>query len=109
MCAFYSIIKLLPVSTLSRPKLKQIWHRPFWKTWLPIVALTVYETEIIGVVDVFVIGIPLTKSRPWEKSCTVPISMRTCGTVPIVMVLCLAARNSAIKQLDYELEISIAW
>ena len=46
MSAFNSINKLYPVSTLSRPKLKQIWHRPFWKAWLPMTASTVYETEI---------------------------------------------------------------
>ena len=37
---------------MSRPKLKQIWHRSFWKAWLPMKASTVengidrYETEI---------------------------------------------------------------
>ena len=28
---------------MSRPKLKQIWHRSFWKAWLPMMASTVYE------------------------------------------------------------------
>ena len=37
--------KLSPGSTLSRPKLKQIWHRPFSKAWLP---MAVYETENSG-------------------------------------------------------------
>jgi len=39
--AFYTVN-----STFPRPKLKQIWHRPFWKAWLPMMASTVYETEI---------------------------------------------------------------
>ena len=37
--AFYS--QIIPVSTLSRPKQKQIGHRSFWKAWLPMMASTV--------------------------------------------------------------------
>ena len=38
---FNSINKLKSIFTLSRPKIEQISHRPFWKAWLPILALTV--------------------------------------------------------------------
>ena len=35
------LIKLWPISIRSRSKVKQIWHRPFWKAWLPLMASTV--------------------------------------------------------------------